>query len=234
MLSTGPGPLLSIAIAYAVGCISFATVVARLRGMDIRAHGSGNPGATNVGRVLGRSWGVVVLLLDIAKGLVPVWLLRAPIGGWIDGFSIPPLVVDTEGRVLVLAAAVLGHVCPITARFRGGKGVATFIGGALALDPVLAAAAALTHLVFKKVLGYVSLASVALVWALPVSQLLARALGLEGRFLDGSGVLALLATLVTLRHLDNFRRIREGNEDRYDERAERPAAPPTSRADRTS
>jgi len=222
MPPTGPGPLLSIALAYAVGCISFATVVARMRGVDIRALGSGNPGATNVGRVLGRSWGLLVLLLDVAKGFVPVWLLRAPLDGLLGEGSLPTWVVDPEGRVLVLAAAVVGHVCPVTSRFRGGKGVATFIGGALALEPVLALLAAATHLIFKKVLGYVSLASIALVWALPLLQWGASAAGLDGRFVQGPGVLAMLALLVTVRHRDNFRRIREGVEDRYDDRDDAP------------
>ena len=207
--------LWSIVLAYAVGCVSFASVAARLRGVDIRQTGSGNPGATNVGRVLGKRWGMAVLALDVAKGFVPVWLLSAPAAGL--GFpDASPFVVDPQGKVLILAFAVLGHVYPITTRFAGGKGVATLIGGAIALDPMLALIAVLTHLVLKKVLGFVAVASVALGWALPVAQLVGRAVGWQGAELDGTAVLAALALLVTLRHLANFRRIRDGTEDRYD------------------
>ncbi len=204
----------SIALAYAIGCVSFASLAARVRGVDIRTVGSGNPGATNVGRALGRGWGRAVLLLDVAKGAVPVALLRAPAADL--GLADAPWVVDADGSVLLLAAAVLGHVYPATSGFRGGKGVATLIGGALALDWVLALVAVAVHVVLKKGLGYVSVASVALGWSLPAAQLVGRALGWEGRVLDGTGVLAALALLITLRHRDNFRRIRAGTEDKYD------------------
>ncbi len=208
----------SIALAYAVGCVSFAVLVARIRGVDIRSVGSGNPGATNVGRALGKPWGMAVLALDVAKGFLPVALLTAPVSqlGLGTESSWVPTWVDSEGRVLILAAAVLGHVYPVTTGFKGGKGVATLIGGAAAYDPLLALFAVLTHLVLKKFLGFVSIASVALGWALPVGQVLASAVGVEGVELGGRGVLALLALLITLRHLDNFRRIRAGTEDRYD------------------
>ena len=105
-------PYLAALLAYAIGCVSFAGIAARLRGVDIRAFGSGNPGATNVGRVLGRPWGVAVLVLDVLKGLLPVLLLTGP-----------SLLVDPGGRSVILAAAVLGHVYPVTSGFRGGKGV---------------------------------------------------------------------------------------------------------------
>lgn len=206
----------SIALAYAVGCVSFASWAAHLSGVDIRSTGSGNPGATNVGRVLGKRWGAAVLALDVAKGYVPVWLLTAP-ASQLGLADCSPLILDPQGKVLILAFAVLGHVYPVTNRFRGGKGVATLLGGALAFDPLLALIAVAAHLVLKKLLGFVSVASVALGWALPVAQLVGRAFGWTGRQLDGTAVLAVLALLVTIRHRDNFRRIRAGTEDRYDD-----------------
>jgi len=210
------GPAVSILIAYGVGSLPFAALCARLRGVDIRAHGSGNPGATNVGRVLGKSWGRAVLLLDVLKGLVPVLLLRAPPDGL--GLVVAPAWVDDGGRVLVAAAAVLGHVFPVTMAFRGGKGVATLIGGYLALDPILGIAAVAIHVVLRKSAGFVSAASVALAWSFPLLQLvLAAAPDGWGRFRDGTAVLVVLAVLITLRHRDNFRRIRAGTEDRYDD-----------------
>lgn len=208
---------LTILFAYALGCVSFAALVARLHGVDIRQHGSGNPGATNVGRVVGKPWGILVLLLDVAKGWLPVF--RVAPGA---GLTLPPLAVDTDGASLVLLAAVLGHVCPVTAGFRGGKGVATLLGGCLALDPLLALIGVLTHLLAKFCLGFVSLASLLLVWAIPTAQLLS-AWWMGGADHTGSpasggaGVMALLALLVTWRHRDNLARIRAGTEDRYDD-----------------
>lgn len=206
---------LSLLLAYALGCISFAALAARWKGVDIRAHGSGNPGATNVGRVLGRRWGRAVLLLDIAKGALPVLFLTAPPAALGAG-ALPGWLVDPAGRTLLAAAAVLGHVYPATSAFRGGKGVATFVGALLALDVLLALLAVLAHVAVRKGMGYVSLASVVLVWTFPLAQTVARLLpDHAGRFTDGAAVLALLALVVTVRHRDNFRRIRAGVEDRY-------------------
>jgi glycerol-3-phosphate acyltransferase PlsY len=193
-------------LAYAVGCLSFATLACRLKGVDIRSVGSGNPGATNVRRALGPGWGRAVLMLDVAKGALPVLLLQGP-----------PVSGDPEGRSVILAAAVAGHVFPITLGFRGGKGVATLIGGYLALDWRLGLASVALHYGLRAATGYVSVASVALSWAFPAGQELARLLELDaGVFTGGTPVLALLAVLVTLRHLGNFGRIRAGTEDRYD------------------
>lgn len=206
---------LSILVAYAVGCVSFALLVARAHGVDIRGVGSGNPGATNVGRVLGKGWGAAVLVLDIAKGFVPAWWLRAPVDELVPGAA--PWIVDADGRVLVAAAAVLGHVWPVIHRFRGGKGVATYLGALLALDPILALVGAAVHRLVKKGLGFVSLASVCLVWSVPAAQAVTAQIAPEWlRLPDGTLVLVLLAGVITVRHRENFRRLRSGTESRYD------------------
>lgn len=203
--------LLSVLFAYLVGCTSFALLAGRLHGVDLRSVGSGNPGATNVGRALGRGWGRAVLVADMAKGFVPVAVLSAwP--GW----------VDATGQAPILAAAVLGHVYPVTLGLRGGKGVATLIGGLLALDWLLALGAVVAHVVFKKATGFVSIASVVLAWAFPLGQLVCRGLGAAGvdvsaRYLGGTSLLVALALVITVRHRENFARIRAGAEDRYDD-----------------
>ncbi len=199
-----------LVLAYGAGCISFALLVGRARGVDIRAHGSGNPGATNVGRVLGPGWGRLVLTLDLLKGLLPALLL-------------PPVAfaVDPVGRTPLVAAAVLGHVFPATSGFRGGKGVATLVGGLLALDPVLALVSVAVHVVVKRGLGVVSMASIALAWSFPAAQGAVVALGWgAGRYTHGVVVMVALALLITVRHADNIRRMREGTEDRYDDGSE--------------
>jgi acyl phosphate:glycerol-3-phosphate acyltransferase len=195
--------LLALAIAYVAGSLSFATLVARSRGVDIRAAGSGNPGATNVGRVLGKRWGRLVLVLDILKGLLPVLFLRA-YPGWVD-----------DGRAPVAAAAVIGHIAPLLSPRHGGKGVATFIGASLGISWVITLAALALHAGVRRGTGFVSVASVAMAWALPGLQLLARALGLADRVnTRGIPVLAGLALVITLRHAANFVRIRQGTEAR--------------------
>lgn len=117
-------------IAYAFGSLPFGLLTARFgRGIDIREHGSGNIGATNVARVLGAKWGLGVLLLDALKGMLPVLL-------------VPSLFVDSEAagiehlRVVCGIAAIVGHMYPCWLRFRGGKGVATALGVIVPLAPV--------------------------------------------------------------------------------------------------
>ena len=210
--------LLPLLIAYAIGCVSFAALAGRIKGVDVRAHGSGNPGATNVGRLLGPVWGRAVLVLDILKGLLPVLLL-----------SVPPSGLDSGGHGPIALAVVLGHVWPVTSGFRGGKGVATFIGAMLALEWRVALPVLLLHALLKRVTGYVSVASVALAWLFPVALAAGRLAGLHlglpasqpdprAAWSDGLLYLGLLAVVVTLRHAQNFVRIRAGTEHRAGDR----------------
>jgi glycerol-3-phosphate acyltransferase PlsY len=111
-------------IGYLVGAINPATIIARIFRVDLRSSGSGNPGATNVGRVLGPRWGVVVGVLDVLKGFVPA-------------FAFGALVGQTAGEVAGLAA-VLGHITSPYLKGRGGKGVATTLGAILGVQPLLA------------------------------------------------------------------------------------------------
>jgi glycerol-3-phosphate acyltransferase PlsY len=121
-------PLALVAIAYALGSVPFGYLAGRfVRGVDIRKHGSGNIGATNVGRVLGGRLGMAVLLLDLLKGAIPVGLL-AP---WMIGKDATDL---QHWQVAAGVATILGHVFPCWLRFRGGKGVATSLGVALCLN----------------------------------------------------------------------------------------------------
>lgn len=113
--------LLAAAVGgYVVGSVSPAAFVARTRKVDLRSSGSGNPGATNVGRLLGVRWGVLVALLDVAKGALPAW-----------SFSL----VDERLGLLAGAAAVVGHVTSPFLRGRGGKGVATAFGAVIGVAP---------------------------------------------------------------------------------------------------
>jgi glycerol-3-phosphate acyltransferase PlsY len=135
--------------------------------------------------------------------------------------------LDPSGRVIILIAVVVGHIYPITLGLHGGKGVATLIGGYLALDWSLALAALAVHVLLRRTTGFVSAASVALAWVFPLLQLVAKGAGIEGVNTDGTLGIAGLALLITWRHRSNFQRIRAGVEDRYDDR---PAAEQSERS----
>src|SRR5258706_8084866 len=114
--------LLVLVASYLAGSIPTGVLLGRLRGIDPRAHGSGNIGATNVARTLGKGLGVLTLVIDCAKGAGPVLVTRA--------LDLPAEWVAAAG-----GAAVLGHVFPVWLRFKGGKGVATALGVFLSLAP---------------------------------------------------------------------------------------------------
>jgi glycerol-3-phosphate acyltransferase PlsY len=143
-------------LGYAIGAVSPAALVARARHVDLRGGGSGNPGATNVGRLLGLRWGVVVGLLDVAKGFVPAL-----------AFS---LVGDTAGQVAG-GAAVIGHVTSPFLRGRGGRGVATAFGAVLGIAPFWALGLLAVFAVVVALSRWVGLASMAAAVALVVISL---------------------------------------------------------------
>ncbi|MEX0654944.1 MAG: glycerol-3-phosphate 1-O-acyltransferase PlsY [Phycisphaeraceae bacterium] len=202
------------AVAYLAGSLPFGLLIGRWQGVDLRAAGSGNLGATNVGRVLGRKWGLVCFALDAAKGLGPVLgygLASGMVGGEADG------ALRALAWLSVAAAAMVGHVFPVWLKFKGGKGVATGLGALLGVWPTLtlpAAVAALVWLGTVRRTGYVSLASMLAAVSLPVLAVLS---GLmfdrpAGEVAVYAAVTAALAGLVVLRHRSNIARLRAGTE----------------------
>jgi glycerol-3-phosphate acyltransferase PlsY len=183
--------------AYFLGSIPFGYVLPRLlRGDDIRRHGSGNVGATNVWRVYGRSLGLPVAVLDVLKGLVP-----AALGLWLGG--------DWVG-VLAGAAAMLGHARPVYLGFsKGGKMVATAGGVALALAPLAALGCAVVWVAAFAVTRYASLASMLAAAALPVLCLVL------GSSWPVVAFTALAALGVLALHRQNIRRLLAGTEPRF-------------------
>ena len=131
---------LFVAGAYVIGSIPFGVLLARTRGIDIRKHGSGNVGATNVGRVLGRRLGLACFVLDVWKGAIPVL-----VAGWhfqlLGRDTIATPATDSWWWLGVAFAALAGHMASVFLGFRGGKGVATAFGGLVAMWPTLGLAA---------------------------------------------------------------------------------------------
>lgn len=192
--------------SYLIGAIPFGYLVARARGVDLFKSGSGNIGATNVGRLLGKKFAILVFVLDCAKGAAPVAIARALRPG-IDR-SLPDGWLEVGAGL----AAFLGHLFPIYLGFRGGKGVATGAGVALVLLPGPALAAALAWLVVAAATCYVSFASLAAVASLGGAYFI-----LAGRLdLGDPRALFCLAAgaLVVVKHRANIKRLLQGTENK--------------------
>ncbi len=209
-LSAIGGVAAAAAIAYLVGGIPFGLLVGKwAKGVDVREHGSRNIGATNVGRVCGWGWGVLVLALDGMKGFAPVWWLAPAMAGALGADASSARAAGPAAGL----AAILGHLAPPALGFKGGKGVATSAGVFLALAPVTTAIAASVFALVVALFRMVSLGSVLAALALPVAYVLRPP---EGATLPDA-VLALCgvaAALVVLRHRENLRRIAAGTEPR--------------------
>lgn len=194
--------------SYLLGAIPFGYLVARSRGVDILKQGSGNIGATNVGRVLGRPLGVLVFLLDFAKGAVPA--LTAKWFASTRQLELPPDSLSVAAAV----AAFLGHLYPIYLRFRGGKGVATAAGAVSVLLPGPALAALLIWFVVVLASRYVSLASLVAAAVLCVMRLVLAPQPWDADHLILTLFCLIAAGLIFLRHRSNVGRLLHGNENR--------------------
>lgn len=202
-----------VVLGYLVGSIPVGYVVARwVRGIDIRQHGSGNLGATNVGRVLGHRWGLLVLLLDALKGALPVALFPKQL--------LPP---GTEGflhwQVAVGVATIVGHMYPIYLGLRGGKGVATALGVVSCLAPQASLIAGGTFLICFGLWRYVSLAAMVAAAVFAVTQFAKYGLQLFSASQWSLGVFSVLVPgLIILRHRSNIGRLLRGEEPKYGSR----------------
>lgn len=203
--AAGAGALL--VIAFFLGALPFALWIGRLvRGIDIREHGSGNLGATNVLRLLGPGWGLLTLLLDVGKGWVAVAL--AP--GWVGLGSVAE---GSAWPLLGAFAAVLGHILTPLGGFRGGKGVATSLGVFMGLALPAALLGILGFIVTVWISGYVSLGSMILALIFPAAAALLGPPAPLRILVVGMGV--LLAVLLAWRHRNNWSRIAAGTEGRF-------------------
>lgn len=205
----------ALLVSYLVGSIPFGWVLARaLKGVDLRRVGSGNIGATNAMRVLGKPLGVLAFALDFGKGWLPVALFA-------EAFLRDP---DGLGSLQVLcgAAAVVGHVFPLYLGFRGGKAVATGSGAIVAIDPLIFLIGGLVWMLSITTVRMVSVASILMALTFPVVAWQRAGEDLYGtEVVWGTGA---LAALVVWRHRANLLRIASGTEPRTASRGTRPAA----------
>ncbi len=195
------GIALSVLAAYIVGSIDFAVIVARMNGVDIHEVGSGNPGASNVMRSVGKLAGVMVLILDTIKGVV-----GAAMGMVASGSADPQI----EWAFLAGLAAVIGHCYPIFHRFRGGKGVATGLGVLFFTMPLVGAITVVGWVVLVRLTKTASISSLIMVLAaIP----LAIWQGVEGMSLVWLGATIVL---VFWRHRGNIQRVLAGREQKVE------------------
>ena len=199
--------------AYLLGSVPFGLIIARAHGKDLRSIGSGNIGATNLSRALGRKWAFFCFFLDVTKGLVPMLVAT-------EFISSPPAIIELFLALAAGCAAVLGHIFPIYIKFRGGKGVATSFGVALGLWPYYTICSffalgvwAVTVLMWR----YVSLASIAASIAFPLALILVIVLTPGWDFADLWPLLAVataIPLIVIVRHRENIKRLIAGTESK--------------------
>ncbi len=201
-----------IVVSYLVGSVPFGVILAGAQGVDIRSVGSGNIGATNVARAIGKRWAYLCFFLDCLKGLVPM-LVAGMLIGEIS-------VVRLSVWLGVGCAAVLGHVFPIFLKFKGGKGVATSMGVVLGLYPYLTIPGAVSFGVWLTALliwRYVSLASILATAAFPLTLTGAILLHEKWCFSELWPLMVVavaIPALVVVRHAENIKRLLEGSEEK--------------------
>ncbi len=183
-------------LSYLIGAIPFGLIIAKLKGVNIRQVGSGNIGATNVLRAVGKTWGILTFICDAGKGFLPVRLLP-------QYFEATPAL-----SIICAIMAVMGHNWPIYLRFKGGKGVATGAGALTALAPIAVGIALLVWLGCFLTTRYVSAASIAAAgtaaataWFLPDKP--------------AALLVTLLSFLIIWRHKTNIQRLLNGTENRF-------------------
>ena len=211
-------------LSYLLGSVPFGLLVARARGIDIRAVGSRNIGATNVFRCVGKPWGILTFALDFLKGLAGASLIPCVASRLIAGEGTSASTLALVGG----AAAVIGHTWPLFAGFRGGKGVATGFGMLVAIAPAAVGIAFGAWLAVMAVFRYVSLASVTAAAVLIALVWFPRFCG----HLPSAIVITAIAAVVIVRHRSNIVRLANGTEARFSFTAAQKAREEARRAKR--
>ena len=199
--------IVGIIISYLIGGIPFGYLIAVIKGIDIRAEGSGNIGATNVGRVLGKKYGLIIFILDMLKGFIVVFFIPAFVSSAVN------ILTTTDNLLVVLCGfcAVLGHAFPVYLKFKGGKAVATSFGVFIWLVPISIAIAFGVWLLTVIVTRYVSLGS--MIGSLSLVGVIV--IVVDSPFGDNIYLTVMsvaVAILIIARHTSNIQRIIAGTE----------------------
>ncbi|MBU8870350.1 MAG: glycerol-3-phosphate 1-O-acyltransferase PlsY [Gemmatimonadales bacterium] len=208
--------ILFLIIAFLLGSIPFSYIFGRkIKGIDLRQHGSGNLGSTNVFRLLGPMWGVLCLVLDMGKGAAAVGVMSLAVRWWAPEFGSTFLDQSDFWRVLAGVLAALGHTFSPFVGFKGGKGVATTAGGFAVLAPYAVLVSVVAFLAVFATTRIVSIGSITAASVMPLAVLF-----FELNSNDPSKTIILFATLICLwvlfKHRSNIQRLRQGTENRLD------------------
>jgi acyl phosphate:glycerol-3-phosphate acyltransferase len=199
--------------AYFVGSIPFAYIFARIKGIDIRNVGSGNIGATNLSRALGKKWGYLCFFLDLLKGLLPAIAASSLLPN-------PPTPLLLFAALAVGVAAISGHIFPVFLKFKGGKGVATSFGVALGFWPYYTISALIAFVVWLIVVllfRYISLASIIAAVSFPLVLILEIIIAPFWTFINLWPLLIMavaIPLMVIIRHRSNINRLSTGTENK--------------------
>ncbi len=195
-------------ISYLSGSVPYGYLIGKMKGIDIRQHGSCNIGATNVTRVLGKGWGRLCFACDFLKGCLPVFLF---------------FLIFSDAYIQIVSAlfAVLGHIFPVWLKFKGGKGIAVAAGAIFALAPLTLTCGLIVWMITFFASRYVSLASIFAAASLPVFCFIySNIFSWEwGEFsLEREVLLIVLAALAILKHTSNIKRLLNGTENRFEKK----------------
>ncbi|MEO0416460.1 MAG: glycerol-3-phosphate 1-O-acyltransferase PlsY [Verrucomicrobiota bacterium] len=197
---------LAALIGYVIGSTPFGFLAGKMKGIDIREHGSGNIGATNVLRTLGKSVGYPVFLLDVLKGVVPVLIAQQ-------------LTDNSLTHIIAAIATILGHNYTFWLKFKGGKGIATTAGTMAPLIPIPLVVALSLWAIFLFATRYVSVASIVAAISIPISQAVQSFLKHSSNFANWDKPLTIfglvLCILAVWKHRGNIQRLRNGTENRF-------------------
>lgn len=207
-----------LGISFVLGSIPSAIWVGKLfKGVDVREHGSGNAGTTNTFRVLGWPSGVTVFTMDFMKGFVASFWISALAWDMFAGPLSPPnWEVDAFLKISCGLFAVIGHMFPLFAKFKGGKGAATACGMLFGIEPISIGISSIIFVTTILLTRYVSLASILASFFYPVSLIVMKYVYGFDKLVDGSMVIfgALVATGIIVKHKSNIKRLLEGTESK--------------------
>jgi len=208
---------LAVIGSYLLGAVPFGFLIAKKRGFNIYEHGSGNIGATNVFRVVGKTWGILTFILDMLKGFIPAMVIPMVLSIFGMKFGMKEYFVPLQ--LACAFAAIIGHCWPVYVKFKGGKGVATSAGAMIGLAPLPALVALIVWIIVMLIFRFVSLASIMAAIVLAVATWVAFFMDFmrPGTRFDIyiPVVLNFLCLLIILRHKKNIERLMKGTENRF-------------------
>jgi glycerol-3-phosphate acyltransferase PlsY len=199
-------------IAYLVGAIPWAFIIGKFNGIDIREHGSGNVGATNIRRTLGKKLGIICFLLDFFKGFIPVFVIII-----LCKYDVLSISIDYAFIISALAV-ITGHIWPVFLGFKGGKGVSTMAGVLLAVAPLSLLIGLIVWIFFFYSYRFVSLASICAAITLPITAYLISKYKIYNLTTTMLTVLLCMALLVIVKHKTNIVRLIKGTENCFEKK----------------